>query len=747
MGNTIHGFGRGRARGRLAIGLLWAAVAAPGALFAQGRSDGLPSAKEMEDGLRMMREQMQALPPEQRKMIEQQMGQMAAAAAPAADDALVPKRDAARIAKVPKKPSSGAELKAYVEQLQPKIAQALEPKHRQRAQYIEAELRKQPEPVQQLRAAVNGLALIGAWAEATYLAGRVAAATGNAQDLSNLAALLVMQRAGQAAIPILQVLDQRYPNNSTVLNNLGQAWFELGEEKEAERFLGAAVKRSPTHPQANMTRSRLQEARGDKAAAAESVRKSIQGGFSEAKAQRLEQLGGKLKREDLRWTLHMPQDPLGLEKFELPKYPKKALEIPEAIPAWKAFRESTFERVAALEQQSRKLGTQSATAGAAGQLVEGPLGAKARRVGQFDAEVAKVWVERAGRAKADAIKAEAEARQKLDKAISQIDAEGERQYRNKPGGYQRDYTCDKVLPLVDEYLNASNARFEQADREWLEGWSRQINNAAYMAQFQMSPAAFEAAKAGFQLQYMQFLNGVHAALYDKFLLDRAVCLTAKKEMKKASAKLPDFDVMNCKRIYSFTIPKFLGHTVRCNVSETKIDAGFIKAGYSEDLAKGRWLNASAEIDAKGVGVSGHGEFDDKGLASGGVRASAGGGVAAPVGPLEIGVAMGASAGAEFDRNGFRRGGVDAAVGVAAKTVVGPTTATADVAVSGGFEFDANGITDARTDIAAHGSVVVKGSAEVLGGKVEHTTSVEGRWSYNAGYTGSSSIGVKPSGFF
>ncbi len=180
--------------------------------------------------------------------------------------------------------------------LQPKIANALAPAARQRAETIEAALRKEGgDTAAKMSAAANGLAVWGAWPEATYLMGKAALACGKAQDLNNLAAFLTMQRAWHAAAPILITLDARYANNATILNNLGQAWFELGEVKEAERVLTLAVRRAPNHPQANVTKSRIEEACGDKAAAIESMRMAIQGGFSEEKAQRLARLGGKLK--------------------------------------------------------------------------------------------------------------------------------------------------------------------------------------------------------------------------------------------------------------------------------------------------------------------------------------------------------------------------------------------------------------------------------------------------------------------
>src|SRR5690606_28512470 len=47
-------------------------------------------------------------------------------------------------------------------------------------------------------------------------------------NLCNYAAALTMLGGEQLAIPILQNLNSKFRKNSSILNNLGQAWFGLG---------------------------------------------------------------------------------------------------------------------------------------------------------------------------------------------------------------------------------------------------------------------------------------------------------------------------------------------------------------------------------------------------------------------------------------------------------------------------------------------------------------------------------------
>lgn len=59
----------------------------------------------------------------------------------------------------------------------------------------------------------------------------------NTDNRNNYAAMLSMCGAPQLAIPLLNSLNQRFPKNSTVLNNIGQAWFGLGDIDKANAYL------------------------------------------------------------------------------------------------------------------------------------------------------------------------------------------------------------------------------------------------------------------------------------------------------------------------------------------------------------------------------------------------------------------------------------------------------------------------------------------------------------------------------
>jgi hypothetical protein len=635
----------------------------------------MPSQKEMDDAMRAMRKQLEKLTPEQRKMLEQTYQQMATqAASGAADDQIVvPKRDAARIAAVPRSALTASQLKAHVAGLQPKIASALSPAARQRAQAIEAALRKGGGNVaSRLSAAANGLAAWGAWPEATYLMGKAALESGSAHDLNNLAAFLTMQRAGHAAAPILITLDARYPNNSTILNNLGQAWFELGEVKEAERVLTLAVRRAPTHPQANVTKSHIEEARGDKAAAVESMRMAIQGGFSEEKAQRLARLGGKLRPGDVRWTMKLPADTLGLSKMVPPPYALKVPDLWLLPPAWQSFRESVGAERDKYKAQATALAKQ--TPWLADAALRGPLTAKAVRVSGQNGDEWSRRRQAAYGAYTDAVRFEQQQRKALEDRLAAIHEEGKQKYRSASGGYQYDYVCPQIRAAVEQYLAASGKRLDEARRGLLDYERQATNDRLYYAQFMQSQRSFEYTVTQAKVEFLNLLQGQALNSGPGLLHQFGNSCLKPDAPAKSGGKLADFDEVNCQHIVHLDAPGFGSIDVRCNRMETTLDPIVIpfKISWTEDLNKDRVLSASAEIEIEGVTVGGHGEFDERGLKSGGVEVGAGVGRDVSSGPFKAGVEASGKVGIEFDRSGITDIRIEGGVGSKAAAAVAST---------------------------------------------------------------------------
>lgn len=638
--------------------------------------------KAMQEGMGEMQRAMDEMDPETRKQVEQMMAHPPAGSS--ADDGAQPVRDDAKLTAVSTDALDDGDLKTYIEALQPKLASAVNADARERAERIDAELGKAGDYLPNLRAAANGLAAWGAWPEATYLMGKAALAGGAAQDLNNLAAFLSMQHAETAALPILYTLNARYPNNSTLLNNLGQARYGLGDSEEGEKFLVAAVSIAPLHPQANATMARIQEARGDHQAAQASLHKALEGGFSNAKEEALRKSGGKLSRTDVRWRRPMPQDPLGLEKFVIPPYPMKSKELPVATAQWKAFHRAAGELTNKLGQQQQRIsdglnakGALSAALSAA----RSPYMLRASKLMGDITEQYEITFKKQATALAEAAQADAMAYLELNKRIEAIDAAGEEKYRYVAGGYGYEYTCGEVDAEIDAYLSTTNRVYAQLQNDRLASQRRYLNEIAFLSQYTSpSPALFEAAKLSAKTTFAQALRDLPVALYEG-MEARTVCFKGPKPGGKGGGKLANFDDIHCEYISTLNMPGVGSIVSRCNATEANFEPMFapFEASWAtqiNDDNTNSLMRASAQVSIDAVTVGGHSEFDAEGLKSGGLS----GGVSTDLGPkleggpLEIGVEVGVTAGLEFDRGGITDVSINAGVESKTSSTIGKTEA-------------------------------------------------------------------------
>ncbi|MEO5563189.1 MAG: hypothetical protein ABIR18_07140, partial [Chitinophagaceae bacterium] len=307
-----------------------------GAAFSQpskkpAGKDKPPTQKEMDDMMKEMQQAMNEMSPEDKKMMDSMGIKMPSvkdipkvsdkqlADAWVEEARLVPQKNVAKIAAVPAVPTNAA-LPGFISKVHTAVAAKLNAAEKNDAEAVYQSLRQKPG----MSAAV---ASIGFWIEgrplvAIYLMGKACQdEPGNINTINNYASMLTMCGAEQAAIPILQNLNKRFPNNSTLLNNLGQAWFGLGDIDKSGRYLDSAVRMYAYHSQANYTKCLIAESKGNTTAAVDALMHSIKKSHSAAKESKLKKLGKKLSGKDVDFPFPMPQDPLGLEKFGWPQYP------------------------------------------------------------------------------------------------------------------------------------------------------------------------------------------------------------------------------------------------------------------------------------------------------------------------------------------------------------------------------------------------------------------------------------------
>lgn len=131
---------------------------------------------------------------------------------------------------------------------------------------------------------------VAAWyknapAQAALLVTYAAAKSQDANTLNNCGAIMNLCGHEEKAIPILKFVLASHPDNSTVLNNLGQAYAGLGDKQTAMMYLGRCIKQSPNHPEANATAAKIEESNGNMDKALEYTEASLRCAFSDERAE------------------------------------------------------------------------------------------------------------------------------------------------------------------------------------------------------------------------------------------------------------------------------------------------------------------------------------------------------------------------------------------------------------------------------------------------------------------------------
>ena len=253
-----------------------------------------PTNKEMEDMMKEAQKELDNLDPEAKKMMDSMgvkipdmkkaqktvSGVTDAQLKKAIEDEnrIVPQKDVARINEALATTLNNGNISAFINKTQQAVLSKLSANTKSKGAEILQEILK-------LKFSVVNTA-VGLWMDgkptlALYLMGEACKAEpANDNNLNNYASFLTMCGAEQMALPILNNLTIRYPQNSTVLNNIAQAWLGLGDIQRAEKYADSAIRIYAAHPQANMAKCLIEESRGNIPAAIAAAKKSISEAYS-----------------------------------------------------------------------------------------------------------------------------------------------------------------------------------------------------------------------------------------------------------------------------------------------------------------------------------------------------------------------------------------------------------------------------------------------------------------------------------
>ncbi|MGG9962352.1 tetratricopeptide repeat protein [Ferruginibacter sp. SUN106] len=491
----------------------------------------------------------------------------------------------------------------------------------------------------------------------------------NTDNLNNYASMLTMMGAPEMAIPILNNLNDRFKKNSTVLNNLGQAWFALGDADKAKKYLDTTLTISATHAQANETMCMIAEGKGNKTAATAAAKTAFKQGYSNTRADLLKSLGYIPGTGDYNNfpPSNKSDDLLNLGGFAMPSFPKSVAECRAMDPVWKQFRadieqrlkplqkaaeQSNKETLKQLEQQQKQFmdvmnktlaNPNSVSQSEAMKIVAAPMYSNKMNARenivlqnlQQKKQAAAQSIKEYMNGEGGALKKEYDdAMVVINKKISDV---GE-------GGHTTlDMICRESVKASDAFLKLYNTKLEGLYNNYLAAEKQLLNEMSYSALYTTYPKLLPGINAGLQAQWLKDLsltqNGFNFANIIKY-----DCVN---DAGGKSGRLTQFKDPNCTINSEFGSAR-LGFTMTltCSGLTTTFNAGVISGTLNQDL------------DHAGFGDS----FKNC-TVSIGPKVTAGG----KLGPLQASVSAGAGADIEIDRTGVTdvvvSAGVEATAGV------------------------------------------------------------------------------------
>lgn len=561
----------------------------------------------------------------------------------------------AAVAGLPKKILSEAEVEVFVKESFTKIDKSINTKTREHALRVIAE--SKAKNVSTENSAIALLMAKGSQEALWVLAKLATQDPKNANLLCNYSAIVTICNGAHLAIPVLNYLNKKYPKNSSILNNLGQAWYRLEKTDSAEKYLKLALQIYPHHSSANRTMADVCGGNGNTISQVAYLKEAIKNGYSEKTEGDLKNAGVKLTKKDIKWPFSTIKDPAGLDNVDIPEFPMTTKVSDELASKWASFKSTCKAEAAKYTAEAEKLNmelveeTQSQFANAIRTKNTSSLTpAFAHQAGIYFEEDAKHAFEDGIKAFSDlALAAEQvkKLREEEVKRSEEIEAKMEKKYEGKCPGegcpfaqYCPEYASE-VNKSSDTYLAASNTLLSSAFYAQIDALKRSlsilINTSIYTS---TSEKKLQSQVLGAKAAYLGALANIDCEFRNTVPDDCGMT-----EGKKGKVKLSDFDEVTCPsqdKLYigigiakvAMTCTKFsieggelLQGSFEQDIRTGEFEIG-IGIGFSEHIGVGP---LSAEASVKAMDIF---HFNDEGkLTDVGVKVSAG--LDATIGELHV----------------------------------------------------------------------------------------------------------------
>jgi tetratricopeptide (TPR) repeat protein len=476
---------------------------------------------------------------------------------------------------------------------------------------------------------------------------------GNTDNLNNYAAMLTMMGSPEMAIPILNNLNGRFKKNSTILNNLGQAWFALGDADKAKKYLDTTLALSAAHAQANETMCMIAESKGNKTAATAAAKTAFKQGYSNTRADLLKNLGYTPGTGDYNNfpPANKSDDLLNLGPFSAMEFPKSyadmkmyeiqrrqfLAEIDKLSKPLKQIadesKKATLKQMEAQQKQFMNVMNKSISSPGAVSQAEALA---IMRVPMFSKKMnarEKLMIENLQRKKNTILQKMADFRNgdgavyktAYDATMKKINE----RWKNvgEGGSENNEVLCSESVKAVDTYLSAFNTKYEDLYNEYLTVQKQFLNEMSYLSLYTTYSELLPAINAGLKLQWLNDLSFNAEVI--------GVSYGCSNEGKIRGGKLTQFKDPNCTINSEFSQNlglANLGFSIKLDCSGITTTVNVLALGFT--------LNQ--DLDHAGFGDS----FKSC-TVSIGPKASVGG----KIGPLEASVNVGGGVDIEIDRTG------------------------------------------------------------------------------------------------
>lgn len=625
--------------------------------------------KKYEEAQKKFNEQLSKMDPKSRQMFDSMMNSMGAnkkidtavkkvaynqpSKTAAFAKGTIPAKNTKAIASIASTPSV-AGLSAYISNTSAATFTAVLPAAKNKALEIYKALKDKGGTADEMGNAAVALWMNGRTQIALSLMAQVCKDdAANTDNLSNYASMLSMMGAPEQAIPILNNLNARFKKNSTLLNNLGQAWFALGDADKASKYLDSTLMFAANHAQAHETKCLIAESKGNKTAAIAHAKAAFKQGNTQARKDKLKQLGYAIGADDYNNfpPTSKSDDLLNLGAFT-------AMEFPKSYAAMKVYEqqrkqflaeidrvEKTLKKITdesnkatmkQLEEQQKQFTNAMKKATNNPGSVSQAEAMKIVRAPMFSEKMnakEKLVLENLQRRKNEILKKIADFRngngaaykKEYDATMNKINE----RWKNvgQGGSENNEVLCNESVKAVDVYLNAINTRYEELYNEYLTVQKQYLNELSYLSLYTAYPELQPGINAGLKQQWLKDLSFQAEVL--------GVSYGCSGEGKIKEGKITQFKDPNCNINSEFGQNLGIANmgfkiTLTCTELTTEFSA----------LAFG--IKLTQDLDHAGFGDS----FKNC-TVSIGPKTSFGG----KVGPLEAGVNVGGGIDVEIDRNG------------------------------------------------------------------------------------------------